>query len=60
MPVDGKIISLNDGKPLVDQNTLQMQPENDGWLALIGLAKPYERKGLMQFEQYRLFTKRRS
>ena len=60
MPVDGKIISLNDGKPLIDQNTLQMQPENNGWLALIGLKKPYERKGLMQFEQYRLFTKRRS
>ena len=60
MPVDGKIISRNEEQPLIYQNILQMQPENDGWLALIGLTKPYERKGLMQFEQYRLFTKRRS
>jgi glycine cleavage system H protein len=56
MPADGKIISLNDYKPLVDQS----MSENDRWLALIGLAKPYERKGLMQFEQYKLFTRRRS
>jgi glycine cleavage system H protein len=60
MPVDGKILNLNDGYPLIDQNILQMQTENDEWLAFIGLAKPYERKGLMQFEQYRLFTKRKS
>jgi glycine cleavage system H protein len=60
MPVDGKILNLNDGHPLIDQNILQMQPENDEWLAFIGLTKPYERKGLMQFEQYRLFTKKKS
>jgi glycine cleavage system H protein len=59
MPVDGKIINLNDDHPLIDQNILQMQPENNSWLAFIGLTKPYERKGLMQFEQYRLFTKRK-
>jgi SAM-dependent methyltransferase len=33
------------------------QPEHDGWVAFIGLTQPYERKGLMQPELYKLFTK---
>jgi glycine cleavage system H lipoate-binding protein len=50
---------IDNDLPLVDQNIMQKQPENDVWLALIGLAKPYDRKGLMQSDQYKLFTKRR-
>jgi glycine cleavage system H protein len=60
MPADGRILSLNDNQPLSDLNIIQMQPENDGWLAFIGLTQPYERKGLMQLEQYKHFTKKRS
>lgn len=59
MPVDGKIIKLNDALLLVNQNILLEQPEHDGWVAFIGLTQPYERKGLMQPEQYKLFTKRK-
>ena len=57
MPVEGKIISINDGQFSDNQNGLHMRSENDIWLALVGPAKPYERKGLMQYVQYRLFTK---
>jgi glycine cleavage system H protein len=57
MPVDGKIISLND--MLLDGNSQLLidQPENKGWLALIAPTKPYERAGLLQPEQYRQFVK---
>jgi glycine cleavage system H protein len=56
MPVDGKIISLND---MLEGNCQLLidQPENKGWLALIAPTKPYERAGLLQPEQYRQFLK---
>ena len=59
MPVDGKIMSLNDKQILADRNVYLQQPENDNWLAFIGLSQPYERKGLMQLEQYKHLTKKR-
>lgn|SRR5688572_23797923 len=58
MPADGKIIRLNDAL-MVNQHIILEQPEHDGWIAFIGLTQPYERKGLMQPEQYKLFTKRK-
>jgi glycine cleavage system H protein len=57
MPVDGKIISLNDLLLEGDPRLLIDQPENKGWLALIAPSKPYERAGLLQPEQYRQFVK---
>jgi glycine cleavage system H protein len=56
MPVDGKIISIND---MLESNAQLVidQPENKGWLALIAPTKPYERAGLLQPEQYRQFVK---
>lgn len=59
MPVAGKIIRLNDALLLVNQHILLEQPENDGWIAFIGLAQPYERKGLIKPDQYKLLTKRK-
>ena len=58
MPVDGKIISFNDKQPLIERITLLQYAENDSWMALIGLAQPYERKGLMQLAQYKQFSKK--
>jgi hypothetical protein len=52
-------MSINDERLLADRRILLDQPENDGWMALIGLSEPYERKGLMQLEQYKLFTRRK-
>jgi len=59
MPVDGKIISFNEQQLLIDRNTALQHHENDIWIALIGLAQPYERKGLMQLAQYKHFSKKR-
>lgn len=57
MPVDGKIISLNDMLLEGNAQLLIDQPENKGWLALIAPTKPYDRVGLLQPEQYRQFVK---
>jgi glycine cleavage system H protein len=57
MPVDGKIISINEILLEGNHQLLMEHPENKGWLALIVPSKPYERKGLMQPEQYKQFVK---
>jgi glycine cleavage system H protein len=57
MPVDGKIISINEILLGGNHQLLIDHPENKGWLALIVPSKPYERKGLMQPEQYKQFVK---
>jgi glycine cleavage system H protein len=57
MPVDGKIISINEILLEGNHQLLIEHPENKGWLALIVPSKPYERKGLMQPEQYKQFVK---
>jgi glycine cleavage system H protein len=59
MPVDGKVISLNDAITQGSSDILLQQPENNGWIALIVPDKPYERHGLMLREQYKLYVKRR-
>lgn len=58
MPVDGKIISINEVLLGGDYQLLIDQPENNGWLALIVPSKPYERAGLMQPEQYKQFARK--
>jgi glycine cleavage system H protein len=53
MPVDGKIINLNDKLMMGHNEVLLQSPDNEGWIALISPAQPYERKGLLQCEQYK-------
>jgi glycine cleavage system H protein len=60
MPVDGKIISINEILLEGNYKLLVEQPENKGWVALIVPTKPYERTGLMQPEQYKHFMKQNS
>jgi glycine cleavage system H protein len=57
MPVDGKIISMNETLLGGNHQILIDQPENKGWVALIVPSKPYARDGLMQPDQYRQFVK---
>ncbi|MDF2191290.1 hypothetical protein [Paraflavitalea sp. CAU 1676] len=57
MPVDGKVISLNDALLNGSQNLLLQQPETTGWIALIVPDKPYEREELIVQEQYQQYTK---
>ena len=35
MPIDGKIISINDMLLTGDKNILLQQPEDSGWIALV-------------------------
>lgn len=55
MPVDGKIISINEVLLAGNHRLLLEQPENNGWVALIVPSKPDERNGLMQAEQYKQY-----
>jgi len=57
MPVDGKIIQINETLVSERLNTLLRYPESDGWLALIVPSKPYERKDLLLPRQYQLNNK---
>ena len=59
MPVDGKVVSINEALLPEGNSLLLEQPENVGWVALIVPSSPYERKGLMQPEQYKVFVKRK-
>jgi glycine cleavage system H protein len=60
MPVDGKILNLKNIEILTDLENFLQQSEKDRWLAFIGLLQPYERKGLMQIDQYKHFIKKGS
>ena len=59
MPVEGKIISINEVMLSGNHQMLLEQPQNNGWLALIAPSKPYDRSGLMQAEQYMAFVKQK-
>lgn len=54
MPVDGKVVQVNETLSSGDQNVLLQHPENSGWIALIVPAQPYERKDLLLPKQYRM------
>jgi len=54
MPVDGRVVQINETLLSGDQNVLLQYPENSGWIALIVPAQPYERKDLLLPKQYRM------
>jgi glycine cleavage system H protein len=54
MPVDGKIVQVNENLVSGDQNILLLQPESAGWIAKIIPAQPYERKDLLLPQQYQM------
>lgn len=54
MPVDGKVIQVNEILLSGDRNILIQHPENSGWIALIVPAQPYERKDLLLPKQYQM------
>jgi len=58
MPVDGKVIYLNDTLIKGNWQVLLQQPEGIGWIAFIDLAEPHERKGLLLPAQYHETGKR--
>jgi glycine cleavage system H protein len=57
IPVNGRVIQINDAIFAGERDIILKQPENNGWIALIVPASPYDRKGLMISEQYRLRAK---
>jgi len=54
MPVDGKVVQVNEALLSGDQNVLLQHPENSGWIAMIIPSQPYERKDLLLPKQYRM------
>lgn len=54
MPVDGKIIEVNETFISGNLNLLLQRAENTGWIALIIPSQPYERKCLLLPKQYQL------
>lgn len=54
MPVDGKMIQVNEILLSGDRNILIQHPEDSGWIALIVPAQPYERKDLLLPKQYQM------
>ena len=57
MPVDGKVIEINDELLSGNQDVLVQYPLSRGWIALIVPDQPFERKNLVQSSQYRMKTK---
>lgn len=57
MPVDGKILQLNELLLGNDKSILALDPENEGWIALIVPALPYDRTGLIISKHYQMNTK---
>ncbi len=53
MPVDGKVVQLNDLLLAGDYSILAQQPEHNGWIALIIPAEPKDRDQLLSPEQYK-------
>lgn len=57
MPVNGKIISINDAILSGNENIILQEPETTGYIALIVPSSPYDRDGLIIFEKYRMPSK---
>lgn len=53
MPVDGKVIQVNDKYLSGSFNALREDAEGDGWLCLIALSSPENRLGLIPPDQYK-------
>jgi glycine cleavage system H protein len=54
MPVDGKIIRVNEALQSGDPSLLLRHAENSGWIAVINPSQPYERRGLLPPKQYQM------
>lgn len=54
MPVDGKLVQVNETLVTGNQNVLLQYPENTGWIAKIIPSQPYERKDLLLPKQYQM------
>lgn len=54
MPVDGKVIQINERLLSGDQDLLLKQAESIGWIALIVPSQPYDRKDLLLPKQYQM------
>ena len=54
MPVDGKIVEVNESLVSGNPNLLLQYPEGAGWIAKIVPAQPYERKELLLPTQYQM------
>lgn len=57
MPVDGKVLQVNETLLSGNQNVLLQHPENFGWIVLIVPSQPYERKDLLLPQQYQMNVK---
>lgn len=53
MPVEGKIVSINDLLMTNEKDVLLQQPENSGWIALIVPSRMPDKTGLLSVENYR-------
>jgi glycine cleavage system H protein len=54
MPVDGKILKLNEVLFTGNQKILLQYPETSGWIALISPSRPYDRNGLLLPKEYQM------
>jgi glycine cleavage system H protein len=53
MPVEGKIISINDLLLTEERDVLLQQPEQNGWIALIVPSSLVDKTGLLSPEEYK-------
>ena len=53
MPVEGKVISLNDLLLTDEKDVLLQQPENNGWIALVVPSRLNDKTGLLSREDYK-------
>ena len=58
MPVDGKLLRINDQLLNGNESILLTDAENNGWIGLIVPAQPYERNGLLLPMEYRFSSKK--
>jgi len=54
MPVDGKIIMINEELLSGNRHLLAQVPESHGWIAKIAPSQPYERKDLLLPKEYQM------
>jgi glycine cleavage system H protein len=53
MPVEGKIISINDLLLTEEKDVLLQQPENNGWIALVVPSRLNDKTGLLSPDDYK-------
>ena len=54
MPVDGRVVQINDAILGGKEEMVLQQPETSGWIALVVPVSPDDRKDLLAGEQYRM------